>query len=50
MVNMSKLVSKFKNLFFQDEFPEKMVKQITSPTNTQNYLSNQFLCPEPMSK
>jgi hypothetical protein len=42
--------SKFENLSFRDEFPEKMVKQITFPTNTQKYLSNQSLCPEPISK
>jgi hypothetical protein len=38
--------SKFENLLFRDEFPEEMVKQITSPTNAQNYLSNQILFPE----
>jgi hypothetical protein len=42
--------SKFVNLLFRDEFPRKMVKQITSQTNTQNYLSNQSLIPESMTK
>jgi hypothetical protein len=31
MVKMGKLVQKFKNCTFRDEFPEKMVKRITSP-------------------
>jgi hypothetical protein len=31
MVKIRKLVQKFENLFFWDEIPEKMVKQITSP-------------------
>jgi hypothetical protein len=31
MVKIGKLVQKFENRFFQDEFPKKMVKQITSP-------------------
>jgi hypothetical protein len=31
MVKMSKLVQKFKNPFFEDNVPEKMVKQITFP-------------------
>jgi hypothetical protein len=40
---MGKLVQKFENCFFQDEFPEKMVKQITSPKGALNYHSNQTL-------
>jgi hypothetical protein len=43
---MGKLVQKFENRFFQDEFPEKMVKQITSPKSALNYRSNQTLFPE----
>jgi hypothetical protein len=43
MVKMGKLVQKFENCFFQDEFPEKMVKQITSPKGALNYHSNQTL-------
>jgi hypothetical protein len=31
MVKMGKLVQKFKNRFFRNEFPEKIVKHITSP-------------------
>jgi hypothetical protein len=31
MVKMGKLVQKFKNFFFQNIIPEKMVKQITFP-------------------
>jgi hypothetical protein len=31
MVKMSTLVQKFKNPFFSDSIPEKMVKQITFP-------------------
>jgi hypothetical protein len=43
MVKMGKLVQKFKNRSFRDEFPEKMVEQITSPKSAQNYRSNQTL-------
>jgi hypothetical protein len=43
MVKMVKLVQKFKNCFVQDEFPKKMVKQITSPKSVHNYRSNQTL-------
>jgi hypothetical protein len=31
MVKIGKLVQKLENLFFQNEIPRKMVKQITSP-------------------
>jgi hypothetical protein len=46
MVKMGKLVQKFENCFFHDEFPEKMVEQITSPKSFLNYRSNQTLFPE----
>jgi hypothetical protein len=46
MVKMGKLVQKFKNIFFRDEFSEKMVKKITSPKSTLNHRSNQTLFPE----
>jgi hypothetical protein len=46
MVKMGKLVQKFENLFFPDEFFEKMVKQITSPKSALNYRSNHILFPE----
>jgi hypothetical protein len=43
MVKMGKLVQKFEKSLFWDEFPEKMVKQITSPKSALNYRSNQTL-------
>jgi hypothetical protein len=46
MVKMSKLVQKFENHFFRDEFPEKIVKQITSPKSALNYRSNETLFAE----
>jgi hypothetical protein len=36
MVKIGKLVQKFENRFFQDEFPKKMVKQITSQKSALN--------------
>jgi hypothetical protein len=46
MVKMGKLVQKSENHFFRDNFPKKMVKQITSPNNDLNYRSNQTLFAE----
>jgi hypothetical protein len=46
MVKMGKLVQKFENRFFRNEFPEKIVKHITSPKNILNYRSNQTLFAE----
>jgi hypothetical protein len=46
MVKMGKLVQEFENLLFWNQFPEKMVKQITSPKSAQNYGSNQTLFAE----
>jgi hypothetical protein len=40
MVKMGKLVQKFENSFFRNEFPKKMVKQITSSKSILNYHSN----------
>jgi hypothetical protein len=41
MVKMGKLVQKFENRFFRNEFLEKMVEQITPPRSYLNYHSNQ---------
>jgi hypothetical protein len=57
MVKMGKSVQIFKNLFFRDEFSEKIVKQITSPKSALNYRLNQpcslsamsYPAPEPRS-
>jgi hypothetical protein len=46
MVEMGKLVQEFENRSFWDEFPKKMVEQITSPKSTRNYHSNQILVAE----
>jgi hypothetical protein len=46
MVKMSKLVQEFENRSFWDEFPGKMVEQITSPKSAQNYRSSQTLVAE----
>jgi hypothetical protein len=46
MVKMGKLVQKFEKPLFRDEFPEKMVKQISSPKSALNYHSNQTLVAE----
>jgi hypothetical protein len=50
MVKMGKLVHKFENRFFWNEFPKKMVKQIASPKSALNYRSNQTLFPESMAR
>jgi hypothetical protein len=47
MVKMGKLVQEFENHSFREEFPEKMVKQITSPKKSAlNYRSNQTFIAE----
>jgi hypothetical protein len=43
---MDKLVQKFEKTTFEDEFPEKMVKQITSPKSVLEYRSNQTFIAE----
>jgi hypothetical protein len=50
MVKMGKLVRKFENHFFHNEFNKKMVKQIISPKSALNHHSNQTFFLESMAR